>query len=363
MTNYLPDMRVKIPILLVLFSLKGYAQKTENLILITLDGFRWQEVFNGADSSILFNETYTEGIEATSEKFWDTDPKVRREKLLPFLWSTIKNEGLIAGNRNLNSKVDIKNSYGFSYPGYNEILTGYPDEKINSNDKNYNENISVLEFLNQKSSFKNKVAAFTTWDVFPYIINDKRSQIYVNTSGKFSEVTKTDTEQFLNDLEQTVPSLASNRFDYITFYQAFDYLKTKKPKVLYVAFDETDEFAHEGKYREYLYAANTVDTFLNKLWDYCQNDPQYRNKTSILITSDHGRGDADKSQWTSHGQKVTDCRSIWLAAIGPDTPANGEIDFEHQNYQNEIAASIAKLLGQEFENGHKIGESIDLLLK
>lgn len=344
-------------------SMASFAQKTENVILVTLDGLRWQEVFQGADSELLNSEKYTESIKKTSETFWADKPEQRREMLMPFLWSTVKNEGIIIGNRDLGSKIDIKNPYGFSYPGYNEILTGYPDKKVNSNDKKNNENITVLEFLNKKNNFKDQVAAFSTWDVFPYIINEERSGVYVNTAHDLSEVTHTKTEALLNDMEQTVPSLASARHDYITFYQAFDYLETKKPKVLYLAFDETDEFAHEGKYREYLYAANTIDTYISKLWEFCQSDPQYKNKTTIIIATDHGRGDADKSQWTSHGDKVKDCDSIWIAALGPDTPSNGEIDFEHQNYQNEIAATVAKLLGEKFENGHEIGKPIELIIK
>jgi len=33
--------------------------KTENIIIVTLDGMRWQEVFKGADSGILNNKNFT----------------------------------------------------------------------------------------------------------------------------------------------------------------------------------------------------------------------------------------------------------------------------------------------------------------
>lgn len=341
----------------------AFGQKTEHVILVTLDGFRWQEVFHGADSALLFNPKYTESIEGTAKRFWNANPQVRREMLMPFLWSTIKEEGVILGNRDLGNKVNVKNSYGFSYPGYNEILTGYPDEKVNSNDKINNENVSVLEVVNTMPQHKGKVAAFSTWDVFPYIINSERNGIYVNTVGTLAEETHTETEAFLNDLEQTVPSLGSGRFDFITFYQAFDYLKNKQPDFLYVAFDETDEFAHEGKYREYLYAGNTIDTYLSKLWEYCQSSDKYKDKTTLIIATDHGRGDADKSQWTSHGQKVPDCGQIWIAALGPDTPANGELEADSQHYQNQIAATIARLFKTSMKTGKPTGSSIDLIVK
>jgi hypothetical protein len=60
----------------------------------------------------------------------------------------------------------------FSYPGYNEILTGSADDKrITSNDKMDNLNVTFLEHLNKLPEYKGKVMAFTSWDVFPFIIN------------------------------------------------------------------------------------------------------------------------------------------------------------------------------------------------
>jgi hypothetical protein len=356
-------MRLKLTAFYLFISGFAFAQQTENVILVTLDGVRWQEVFSGADSVLLNNPDYTETIDRTRARFWADSPGQRREKLMPFLWSTIRQNGVIAGNRNLGSKVDIKNPYGFSYPGYNEILTGFPDPSVNSNDKNYNENITVLEFLNRQQGTAGKVAAFCTWDVIPFIINDKRSEVYVSAAGTFKAVTNSPEERLLDEMEHTVPSLASGRFDFLTFFRAFDYLKNKSPNMLYLAFDETDEFAHEAKYREYLYAINTIDNYISQLWEYCQTNPVYKNKTTILITTDHGRGDKIKSQWTGHGQSVEDCRSIWFAAIGPDTPAQGELKENHQNYQNEIAATVAKLLGYNYENGHEIGNAINLIIK
>ena len=62
-----------------------------------------------------------------------------------------------------------------------KFLPAIPDTAVNSNDKILNKNINVLEFINRQTGFKNNVAAFTTWDVFPYILNKWRSGIYVNS--------------------------------------------------------------------------------------------------------------------------------------------------------------------------------------
>jgi hypothetical protein len=341
-------------------SSSAFTQETENVFVIMTDGLRWQEVFSGADSVLLNDAEYTENIDKTTDKFWDESANHRREKLMPFLWSKIAADGQIHGNRNYGNNVDIKNIYGFSYPGYNEVLTGYPDKEIDSNDKKYNKNVTVLEFLNKQKGYEGKVAAFTTWDVFPYIINEPRSGVPVNSGVEIITGENTEGEFLLNDIQVLYPSLASSRHDFVTFFAAKEYVKKNKPKVMFLSFDETDEFAHEGKYREYLYAANTVDGFIKNIWEYCQSQPEYANKTTFIITTDHGRGDAVKSEWRSHGQKVADCRSIWLAAIGPDVAAKGEVKTNGQFYQNQIAQTVANLLGFTYENGHEVGEVINL---
>jgi hypothetical protein len=72
-----------ISVLFICLSTK--AQKVENIIIVTTDGFRWQEVFNGLDSAIANNKKYNEGDSAyLFKKFWSDDVNERRKKLLPF---------------------------------------------------------------------------------------------------------------------------------------------------------------------------------------------------------------------------------------------------------------------------------------
>jgi Type I phosphodiesterase / nucleotide pyrophosphatase len=337
--------------------------KTENVFIIMTDGFRWQEMFGGADSSLIFSKEFTPDSARTAGKFWAKTATERREKLLPFFWNTIAKQGQLYGNRWAGNKVNVLNPYWFSYPGYNEVLSGYPDDKINSNDKKQNENITVLEFLNNQPKLKGKVAAFGTWDVFPYIINENRSGVPVNAGVETVKGNVSEKEALLNDIQSQYPSLASDRLDFVTYHLAKEYVKKNTPNVLFLSFDETDEFAHEAKYREYLFAANNFDKNVSDLWNFCQNHLKYKDKTTFLLVTDHGRGDKNKKQWTSHGQLVPDCYQIWMAAIGPDTPALGEVKTEGQIFQNQVAKTAAKLLGYEFDNGKSIGATIEQMIK
>ncbi len=135
-------------------------------------------------------------------------------------------------------------------------------------------------------------------------------------------------------------------------------LKAKKPKVLYIAYGETDEWAHSGQYRSYLDAAHQVDAWIKQIWDFVQGDSQYRNKTTLFITTDHGRGDIIKKEWTSHNKKIQDANQIWFAVMGPNTSSNGEIKIDVQLYQKQFAQTIAKLMGYTFKANHPIADEI-----
>ena len=342
------------------------AQKVENIIIITTDGFRWQDVFKGMDSAIANNPKFHQGDSSTIfEKYWGRDENERRKKLLPFFWNSISVKGQLYGNRNYGNKVNNANPYWFSYPGYSEIMTGFADTSINSNDFPPNPNSTVLEFFNQQTKLKGKVAAFGAWDAFDRILNEERSGIPVVSAFQPTGGTKpTANEKLINTMrsDSYKPFGEEECLDVFTQYAAMEYLKTKKPKVLYIGYGETDEWAHHGNYRTYLDAAHQVDAWIKQIWDFLQNDPQYKNKTAIFITTDHGRGDKNKEEWTSHGQSIADAYQIWFAVMGPGIPEKGEAKMEMQLYQDQFAQTIANMLGYSYKAKHPVSPSIKSVL-
>lgn len=284
------------------------SHKTKNLIIVTLDGYRWQEVFTGADSTLIRDKRFVGNSEELQNEFWAADPEIRRKKLMPFLWTTIAQNGQIYGNRKVGNKVSVANPYWFSYPGYNEIFTGYPDKRVDSNGYPPNPNTNVLEFINKQPGFKGKVAAFASWNAFTRILNEKRSGFSVN--GGYEDVETnlngeplTSTQKTLNRYQHHLPHISgSERLDGSTFGIALQYLKINDPRVFYISFGDTDEFGHHGRYGLYLKSAHYADAMIQRLWHYLQSDPQYKNKTTLFITVDHGRGLG--SEWTSHGSSI-----------------------------------------------------------
>lgn len=128
---------------------------------------------------------------------------------------------------------------------------------------------------------------------------------------------------------------------------ALEYFKAKHPRVFYVSLGETDDWAHSGRYADYLTAAARADQYRKTLWETAQALPKYRGKTTFVFSADHGRG-ANGQQWRDHGTGAPGSDDIWLAVCGPDTRALGERANVPVVGMNQIAATLAVLLGEDY---------------
>lgn len=320
----------------------------DNVLVVTFDGLRWQEVFGGLDRSL---NTKAEGgvakPEVVAARFDRPTPEARREALLPFLWTVVAREGQLLGDPSRGSTVRVTNGLWFSYPGYSEMLSGVADPRVDSNDKKVNPNLTVLEWLNARPGFAGRVAAFGSWDVLPYIVAAERSGVHTNGDGPAVLEPVSDRDRLLNAFTDDLPHYwAGERFDAATMQGALEYLRTRQPRVLYVMLGETDEWAHGRRYDLFLDAAWRSDRFVRRLWEEAQSLPAYRGRTALVLATDHGRG-ATPADWTNHGTKVPAAERIWMAVMGPGTPALGVREGLAAT-QSQLAASVGALLGQDF---------------
>ncbi|WP_149273463.1 alkaline phosphatase family protein [Pareuzebyella sediminis] len=350
-------------ILLCLCSATNAQENNTKVVLITLDGFRWQELFSGADPLLVSNTDFVHDTTALKKNFWRNTPEKRREALMPFLWQEVSKIGQLHGNRNLGSNVNLTNKMWFSYPGYNEILTGKADDKnITSNDKIPNPNTTILEIANRDPRYVNQVAAFGSWDVFPFIINEERSGVPVNAGFELAKgADLTVNEKFLNKLQPKVPSPWSTvRMDAFTHYYAMEELKKNHPEFIYISYGETDDFAHDGEYDAYLASAHTTDTLIKELWQFTQNDPFYRNSTLFIISTDHGRGTNPLETWKSHGGNIKGADQVWLIAFGKGVSPRGEVTENEQLFSNQIAPTILDVLKLPMDTTSMPGKTLQL---
>lgn len=360
-------MKRTILLMLLLLPVNLPAQPTdaaaENIFLVTLDGLRWQEVFRGLDESLATNTKYTKRRKHIRALYWPPDKEQRAASLMPFLHHTVFRSGTVVGDRDKNSCARVANDMYFSYPGYNEILTGVVDETIVSNRRVPNPNESFLEKLNAKKKYRGKVAAFASWDVFPFILNVERSGLPVN-AFQIADPAVNELERILNRLQNDIPSPWEHvRLDAFTHHYALSYIRNRHPSIVYIGYGETDDFAHDGKYDQYVMAANRADRFIGELWQVIQNDEDYKDKTVLFITVDHGRGEEPEETWVYHASKkslrgnmklrfedgIVGSEAVWMAAIGPGIPAHGLVTTGDECLTSDrIAATLLKLLGEDY---------------
>ena len=353
-----------VPALCLAFVLQPAARAAapvgRNVLVVTLDGVRWQELFGGAQPDLVdkklggvadLENTRARFVRATSTGASTSKDEARRA-VMPFFWTTIATKGQVFGDPGNNSAARVTNGLWFSYPGYNEMLAGHADPRIDSNDKIANPNVTVLEWLNGRPGFKGRVAAFASWELLPYILNVERSRLPANGEGPPIANPRSENERLLNDLAADMPPYwGATRFDAATMAGALECLKRDQPRVLYVMLGETDEWGHERRYDLYLDAMWRSDRFVRRLWETAQSMPQYAGTTVLITATDHGRG-AGPKDWTDHGRKVPAAEQIWMAVMGPGTQPLG-LRASTPTTLSQVAATIAAVVGEDFASSSK----------
>ncbi|RAK67714.1 alkaline phosphatase family protein [Phenylobacterium kunshanense] len=330
--------------LLALLAPASAGAAERRLVLVTLDGLDWTEVFRGADPQRAADKAFVH--EAALVKPF-VEAADRRRALMPFLADVVGRQGVLIGDRDHGSCMAVANDKWFSYPGYNEILTGRPDPAITSNEHGPNRNVTVLEWLNRRPEFAGRVQAVGSWRTFRDIINPERSGVPVN-AGWEDAPTASPAEAAIARMQQGAPRIwATVRLDMLTHAYALEALKRTRPKVLYIAYGETDDFAHEGRYDLTLGAAQRTDAFIAELWRTLQSDPDYAGRTTLIVTTDHGRGKGKADAWKHHGRPIfAESDATWTAIIGPDIAPGAQVAGCAGS--NQIAATALKALGVDW---------------
>lgn len=320
------------------------------LIMVTVDGLRWQELFTGIDPKL--KSMRKAGMKRTADhqlaqRLSASSPEARRKLLFPYFWGNLVQQGVLAGNRNKKSYVNVTNQVQKSYSGYAEILTGQAlDQEITSNIKKPMPTPTLLEaFQDHGQLTHSQVALFASWERFQSIAAQDPSRFVINAGfQKFtgSGTTSRSKELSQRQFEQLTP-WTEVRHDYITCELALDYLRTQKPQALYVGLGETDDWAHDKRYARVLWASTYFDDCLQKLVSFIDQDDAYRGQTLLVVTTDHGRG-RTAEDWHHHKLAVAGSDEIWLYMRGPGIAPLGELKGGSPIQQTDVAATVLQQL-------------------
>ena len=348
-------MKLKFfPVLLALAGiLSSCGDNDPRLVIFTYDGLRWQELYTGADSTLVGNSRYVDDPGQLKGKYWRATPQERRSALMPFTWSYIESNGYMLGNRLKGSQFQVSNGLAFSYPGYSEMFCGWADDdRVDSNAAIPNPNPSVLEAVAQDPRYKGSVMVYGSWNSIRYAVNNDRGGFPGSVSYEPDVAAHKSPElEMLNKMQEVMPRYwGEERFDAFTYAYALETMKKDHPKVIWVAFGDTDEWAHAGKYDFYLEATHGTDDMIRQIVEYCESDPFYKGKTTYLMTTDHGRG--NRGAFRDHGTGTRGSENTWMIAFGKGIQRLGETSANGPFYTRQFAATIADILGIDFTPGN-----------
>jgi hypothetical protein len=338
----------------LLLAAEPAATQERNVILVTLDGVRIQEFFSGMDAAIAADEAHSgiEDIEVTRKRYWRPTPEERRTALMPWFWQTVAPAGMVLGNQSRGSKATVRNPLWFSYPGYSEILTGQPQSDVRSNDLVRYSHETVLDYIQRKLDLKpTEVAQIGSWDGFKMAASRKDGTFFMNGAYDLvpAELSTPEIDQLGALRAQVMGLWEESSNDTLTFRIALAYLRKHQPRVLWLGLGQSDDWAHARRYDRLLDYLHLADGLLEELWRTVQSIDRYRGRTTLIITTDHGRG-RTLADWVDHGTGIEGSQDIWLAILGPDTPAIGEARDFPDVTQSDVAATMLQYLGLDHRN-------------
>ena len=343
--------------LLTLAFVSAAEQQGSNVVLITLDGVRIEEMFGGLDEVVARAIVKTGAAEESPlwQRYWAPTPEARRHKLMPFLWGTLLAEhGSIAGNQALGSVMRVTNRHRFSYPGYAEIATGAAhDAEIDSNDNRRTPFPTVLEIVRRELGLdRPAVATFASWETFRWIAEHEEGATTVNAGLQAYDHPDHDV-QVLSDWQfQARTPWDGTRHDAYTLRFARAHLATYHPRLLWIALDETDDWAHDGRYDRVLDTLARVDAALGDLWTWLQSQDQYpvarrRSSSPPTMAAAAGLTPGGITARTSTGRRT--CGSLSPGRARP-AAVNGAIRrrFIRTRWRRPLPGSSAWTTGTSF---------------
>lgn len=334
---------------LLLASSAGAEMHTRNVVLVTLDGVRVQELFSGLDPAIAEHAAADEysDIELARERYWRDTPRARREALMPNFWTRLVPMGVVYGNAQAGSRVTVENAVKWSSPGYAELLTGKPQPDILDNTLVRYPHVTVLEHVRESLALDfHEVAQFGSWDGFRMIAASRDDAFLMN--GAYDALPERLSSPEMDELvalrRQVMGLWEESSNDVLTMQLATAYLERHEPRLVWIGLGQSDDWAHADRYDRLLDYLHLADGMLGDLWDTLQSLPQYRDRTTLVITTDHGRGRRGED-WAEHDESIPGSEDVWIAVIGPDTPDSGDIAPAPPLVQGAVAATILELFG------------------
>jgi len=309
--------------------------RTENVVLVTLDGVRWQDVFHGVERA----RAEAAGL--------DKSAMLSADELMPNL-HRLGHRGIVMGAPGRGGQIRASGPNHVSLPGYAELLTGLSPAPCEDNAcRPELESTLADEFLAMPGTDAMRVAVISSWEGIGVVAASHPSAMIVST-GRHGGVSRSrlayDDAALgrLEAAEQAEPHPGARDFrpDRLTANIALSYMTKYEPRFLFLGLGEPDEYAHREDYPGYLGSLRNADMILGELLGLLDRMGEYGAHTTVLVTTDHGRS----SEFHSHGTDPESAR-VWLFMAGGAVPAVGPSSAPGRRRLADVAPTIRALVG------------------
>ncbi len=328
------------------------AGHTDSVVLVALDGVRWQEVFQGVERS------------RAAKHGMDQGEIVGAEELVPNIHRLAGMQGAVLGDPGSCAPLVATGPDFLSLPGYTEMLSGRaPDGCANNECTPTTRPTLVDEIRGLSSADQGDVAVISSWERIERVASANPSEIVMSTGrthGASRGRLRFDLEG--SDLldrgaaADAWPGREDFRPDRYTAPIALHYLATQHPRFLFLGLGDTDELAHANDYRGYLGALRYADSIVGELVSTLEQMGNRGYRTTLIITADHGRS----LDFKNHGRSAPESSRVWLVAAGGGVVRRRAMSCATHRLA-DIAPSIRALMHLPADRSAGAGQPIDEL--
>jgi hypothetical protein len=310
--------------------------ENQHVVLVALDGVRWQEVFLGVDAELARRAR----LGASSV--------VSAEKLMPNVHALVAESGVALGAPSRGAPISASGPNHVSTPGYMEILTGRRRTPCRDNGCRPIAQPTLLdEIVAVPGVDREDVAVVASWEGLEKAASLDGSRIAISV-GRSRGVTRNlfsfdSASAALLTAGATAgpqPGQSDFRRDRETAAIALHYLRSRQPRFMFLGLGEPDEYAHHGNYGGYLAAIQRADAVIGQVVEELEKLEQEGRTVTLLVTTDHGRS----ANFRGHGADPESAR-VWLVASGTQISSNGYVAAPTPRYLADLAPTMRALFG------------------
>lgn len=272
------------------------------IVLITIDGVRWQDIFDQHSGVGSFRPTSRE--------------------LVPNLYKHFVDEGMAIGR---DSQILVSGPAHISQPGYLEIMRGYSTFDCFTNMCPPNTQRTLI------NEFANNSTVIAGWETIGKIFDNSLAIVNVGRTNKniqWQQLNIPDPVEVIDNFSDS-----SYREDRYTTETALAYLnKIGQPQFLWISLGDTDEWAHRNNILFYWSSLNAADKFIGEIMNIMSAN------TVFIVCPDHGRSD----NFRDHGWDEAS-RRVWIMMTGKGVPSAGFVHYDHNVYLADIYPTMLEL--------------------